>query len=90
MTEARADYIVAPGNVFLRPVANFIEGSNRQQVLAKKMASSWANFAATGNPSLPDLAWSSTDPESNKTMIWDNHCRMADDPDGEARTIIQT
>ena len=27
-------------------------------------------------------------PESNKTMIWDNECRMVDDPEGEARKII--
>jgi para-nitrobenzyl esterase len=58
------------------------------QVLAKKMASSWAAFAATGNPSLPGLRWEPTDPATNKTMIWDNECHMADDPDGEARKII--
>lgn len=58
------------------------------QALAKKMASAWATFAATGNPSLPGLTWTPTDPDSNKTMIWDNECRMADDPEGEARKII--
>jgi para-nitrobenzyl esterase len=58
------------------------------QALAKKMASSWAAFAATGNPSLPALKWEPTDPETNKTMVWDNECRMVDDPDGEARKII--
>ena len=60
------------------------------QTLAKKMASSWAAFAATGNPSIPNLKWAPTDPETNKTMIWDNECRMADDPEGEARKIILT
>ena len=58
------------------------------QALAKKMASSWATFAASGNPSLPDLKWEPSDPETNKTMVWDNECRMVDDPDGEARKII--
>lgn len=58
------------------------------QALAKKMASAWAAFAATGNPSLPDLTWAPTDPESNKAMIWDNECRMVDDPEGDARKII--
>lgn len=58
------------------------------QALAKKMASAWATFAVSGNPSLPDLHWTPTDPESNKTMVWDNECRMADDPEGEARKII--
>jgi para-nitrobenzyl esterase len=60
------------------------------QALAKKMAASWAAFAATGNPSIPGLEGSATDPESNKTMIWDNECRMVDDPEGEARKIILT
>lgn len=58
------------------------------QALARKMAASWAAFAATGNPNLPDLHWAPSDPETNRTMIWDNESRMADDPDGEARKII--
>jgi para-nitrobenzyl esterase len=58
------------------------------QSLAKKMASAWAAFAATGNPSLPKLHWLPTDPESNKTMVWDNQCRMVDDPESDARKII--
>jgi para-nitrobenzyl esterase len=60
------------------------------QALAKKMAASWAAFAATGNPSLPGLNWEPTEPDRNRTMIWDNQCRMVDDPDGKARKIILT
>ena len=60
----------------------------RALALAKKMATAWANFAATGNPSQPGLTWTPTDPDSNKTMIWDNECRMLDDPEGEARRIL--
>ncbi len=60
------------------------------QTLAKKMAASWAAFAATGNPSLPGLNWAPTEPDRNKTMIWDNECRMVNDPDAEARKIILT
>jgi para-nitrobenzyl esterase len=60
------------------------------QALAQKMSSSWAAFAATGNPSLPGLTWNPTNPETNSAMVWDNQCRMVDDPDGEARRIIQT
>jgi para-nitrobenzyl esterase len=58
------------------------------QALAKKMASALATFAATGKPSTPGVAWAPTDPETNKTMVWDNQCRMVDDPEGEARKII--
>jgi para-nitrobenzyl esterase len=56
--------------------------------LAKKMASSWAKFAATGNPALPKLNWQPSDPNTNRTMIWDNECRMVDDPEAEARKIL--
>ena len=58
------------------------------QALAKKMATAWANFARTGNPSQPGLTWEPTDPVTNKTMVWDNESRMVDDPDGELRKII--
>jgi len=60
------------------------------QALAKKMAASWAAFAAKGNPNIPGLSWESTNPETNRTMIWDNECRMVDDPEGQARKIILT
>ena len=28
------------------------------------------------------------DPKTNRTMVWDNECRMVDDPEGEARKIL--
>lgn len=58
------------------------------QALAKKMASAWANFAATGNPSQPGLAWAQSDPTNIQTMIFDNNCRMVDDPQGAVRRIL--
>lgn len=58
------------------------------QALAKKMATAWAEFARTGNPSQSGLIWTATDPNSNKTMVWDNHCRMENDPEGDARKIL--
>jgi para-nitrobenzyl esterase len=60
------------------------------QALAKKMATAWANFARTGNPSQPGLTWSPTDPTRCQTMVFDNHCRMVDDPEGELRKILLT
>ena len=29
-----------------------------------------------------------TDPKTNRTMVWDNSCRMVDDPEGEARKVL--
>ena len=58
------------------------------QALARKMATAWANFARTGNPSQPGLPWTPFNPDRCPTMIFDNVCRMVDDPDGEARKIV--
>jgi len=58
------------------------------QALAKKMATAWANFARSGNPSQPALVWTPTDPVRCQTMVFDNHSRMEDDPEGEVRKIL--
>ena len=56
--------------------------------LGKKMAHAWANFARTGNPSQPGLEWAPSDPDRCQTMIFDNRCRMEDDPEGKVRRIL--
>ncbi|HEY6455503.1 MAG TPA: carboxylesterase family protein [Steroidobacteraceae bacterium] len=58
------------------------------QALAAKMAQAWANFARTGNPSQPALAWTATDPVRCQTMVFDDECRMVDDPEGDIRKIL--
>jgi para-nitrobenzyl esterase len=58
------------------------------QALAKKMANAWANFARTGNPSQPGLTWTPADSTRWQTMVFDNQCRMVDDPEGEVRKIL--
>ena len=42
------------------------------QALAKKMATAWANFARTGNPSQPGLTWTPFEPDRCPTMVFDN------------------
>ena len=58
------------------------------QALAKKMATAWANFARTGNPSQPGLRWEPFDPSRGQTMVFDNQCRMTDDPESEVRKLL--
>ncbi|MBZ5586135.1 MAG: carboxylesterase family protein [Acidobacteriia bacterium] len=58
------------------------------QALARKMATAWVNFARTGNPSQPGLTWTPSDPDRCQTMVFDNRCRMVDDPEGEVRRIL--
>lgn len=58
------------------------------QALARKMATAWANFARTGNPSQPGLKWDPFEPARCQTMVFDNNCRMMDDPEGEVRKLL--
>jgi para-nitrobenzyl esterase len=58
------------------------------QALARKMATAWVNFARTGNPSQTGLIWTPADPGRCQTMVWDNNCRMIDDPEGELRKML--
>lgn len=58
------------------------------QALAKKISTAWANFARSGDPSQPGLAWTPSDPSRCQTMVFDNTCHMADDPDGSVRKIL--
>ena len=60
------------------------------RALATKCARAFANFARTGNPSQPGLAWAPTDPQRCQTMIFDNDCRMEDDPEGSVRRLLLT
>lgn len=60
------------------------------QALGKTMATAWANFAHTGNPSQPGLAWAPSDPTRCQTMVFDTRSRMVDDPEGPVRRILLT
>jgi len=58
------------------------------QALARRMATAWANFARTGNPSQPGLPWTPFTPDGCPTMVLDAACRIVNDPEGEARKIL--
>jgi para-nitrobenzyl esterase len=58
------------------------------QRLGRTMATAWANFARTGNPSQPSLTWTASDPARCQTMVFDVDSRMVDDPEGESRRIL--
>jgi para-nitrobenzyl esterase len=64
-------------------------GNTREaQALAEKMATAWANFARTGNPSQSGLKWTPFEPDKCPTMVFDSKCRMVDDPEGEVRKLL--
>ncbi|EQB34219.1 carboxylesterase/lipase family protein [Sphingobium ummariense] len=60
------------------------------RALATKCARAFAAFARTGDPSQPGLAWTPSDPTRCQTMVFDNRCRMEDDPEGAVRRILLT
>ena len=60
----------------------------RRRSWRRTMANAWANFARTGNPSQPGLTWTPFDPDRCQTMVFDNQCRMVNDPEGEVRRIL--
>ena len=60
------------------------------RTLATKMSTAWATFAHTGDPSQPGLAWTPSDPAKCQTMVFDNQCRMVNDPEGPVRRILQS
>ena len=63
-------------------------GGAEPRAVGSRMSTAWANFARTGNPSQPGLAWTPSDPETAQTMVFDTQCRMVNDPEGEARRIL--
>lgn len=54
--------------------------------LADKMSGAWAAFARTGNPNHKGIPkWAPFTLDRRTTMIWNNECRVADDPFREER-----
>ncbi len=59
-------------------------GGPEARALADRISTAWVQFARTGNPNhggLPE--WPGFDVVERSTMIFDNVCRVKDDPDGE-------
>jgi para-nitrobenzyl esterase len=60
------------------------------QALARRMATAWASFARTGDPSQPGLPWPAFTPDRCPTMVFDTACRIVNDPEAEARKILSS
>jgi len=56
--------------------------------LGTLMSRAWINFARTGNPSQPGLAWPKFDAQQMPTMIFDVDSRVENDPAGEVRRMV--
>jgi para-nitrobenzyl esterase len=59
------------------------------QPLADKVSSAWAAFARTGNPNTPGLPqWPAYDAKSRATMIFNDECKVENDPGKEERLVM--
>ena len=59
------------------------------QRLADTMSSVWAQFAKTGNPSIPSLpAWQPYTKANGELMVFDYECKIRNNPDRKLEEII--
>lgn len=64
-------------------------GGPAARALAARVADAWIAFARTGDPNHAGLPhWPAFDPATVPTMILDETCRMASDPDGPERALV--
>jgi len=57
--------------------------------LQDKMSAAWANFARTGNPNHKGLPnWPKFNATQRATMIFNNECKVVNDPNGEERKAL--
>ena len=58
------------------------------QALADCVSRTWATFARNGGPANTAIpGWPAYTAERRATMVFDDECRVADDPDGEVRPL---
>jgi para-nitrobenzyl esterase len=64
---------------------SFVGRGDEPQVLADQMSAAWLAFARSGDP-----GWPAYDSGRRATWIFDLDSRLADDPNGEIRAILQS
>ena len=58
--------------------------------LAEKVSASWAAFARTGNPNVPQLpAWPAYSAATRDTLLFNNEIRVEQDPDRGPRQAME-
>jgi para-nitrobenzyl esterase len=66
-------------------------GGPRARALAARMSDAWINFARKGDPNHAGLPqWPAFQADKVQTMIFDDQCRMKNDPDGTERRLMDS
>ncbi len=66
-------------------------GGAKPATLADKMSDAWIAFARTGNPNTPKLPqWAPYNVQTRPTMVFNDECRMVNDPGGAERHLWAT
>lgn len=66
-------------------------GGERARALGAKMSAAWIRFARTGNPNHEGLPeWAAFTAEKVPTMIFDDRCRVENNPDGALRSLMDS
>lgn len=66
-------------------------GGDEARELATKMSQAWINFARTGNPNHKGLPhWPAFTPDKGATMVFNKNNEVRNDPDGEARKLLES
>jgi para-nitrobenzyl esterase len=80
-----------PFAIYNIDIAASITGSGQERyALAHKMSTAWAAFARTGNPNHADLPhWPVFNVSQYPTMVFDNECRVVNDPNREERLALK-
>jgi para-nitrobenzyl esterase len=59
--------------------------------LAEKFSGAWVAFARTGNPNHKTLPnWTAFDNTKRAVMVFNNECKVVDDPHGEERRLLHS
>ena len=71
-------------------VENYTGASSEARQLSRQMAAAWIRFARFGNPNHEDLpSWPAFTRSNGAMMMFDKHCQVRRDPDGESRLLMQ-
>jgi len=69
---------------------NYTGASNEARKLGEKVAKAWINFARYGDPNHKGLPnWPAFKDNNGAMMVFDSKCEVKNDPDGEARKMLQ-